>query len=215
MTTKTLLKELSNQQLFYKEEILRLEGIIANLKFKLGMKDILLGTYGNSMGAVAADLLINPNPIQIHATEAGKGYDYMVSLNNVLLVEGNKRIKTIHFLEPVIPIEGGKKRFKIEANESFDSILNKLQKSGHHILRVNTSLAINIYHYELSKPGRFVLISKAPDYFQSLFSIIETDNNFDAQLYHTRLMEIDRLNKHHQEFSVSLRKMEEINRYKK
>jgi len=198
-----------------KQEIKRLEAIIAGLKFQLGLRDVLLSAHGHRMGAVAADLLINPNPILIHGTEGGKGYDCMVSLNNVLLVESKKRIKTIHFREPVIPIDGGKKRLKIEANESFDSILDKLQKSGHHILRVNTSLAINIYHYELSQPYMFVLISNAPGYFQNLFSNIETDNNFDAQLYHTRLMEIDRLNKYHQEFSVSLRKIEEINRYKK
>jgi len=199
----------------FKQEIKRLEAIIAGLKFQLGLRDVLLSAHGNRMGAVAADLLINPNPILIHGTEGGKGYDCMVILNNVLLVESKKRIKTIHFREPVFAIDGGKKRLKIEANESFDSILDKLQKSGHHILRVNTSLAINIYHYELSQPGRFVLISKASGYFQSLFSNIETDKNFDVKLYHTRLIEIDRLHKHHQEFSVSLRKIEEINRYKK
>jgi hypothetical protein len=208
-------KEIATTYEELSEENKRLNGIIAGLMFQIGMREVLLSAHGNAMGAAVADLFINPNPVEIHGTEAGKGYNCMVSLKNVLLIESNKRIKTIYLKEAVIPIEGGKKRLKIENNETFEENLNKLQRNGHHILRVSTSYAINIYHYELSQTETFVLISPAPEDFIKHFGTIEIDNKFDSELYHTRLMEIARLNKHHQEFSVSLRKIEEINRYKK
>ena len=196
------------------EENERLKGILKGLKFQLGLRDSLLSLQGSNMGSAAADLFINPNPIQIHSTEAGKGIDYMVSLNDILAVVSNGRIKTIHFKDYVIPKSGGKKKLKIETNENFEGLLKRLQKSSHHILRVSDSHAVNIYHYELSQLNTFILITKAPEGFNETLRNIKTEKKFNPELYHTRLMEIYRLSKYHHDFSINLKKIEEISRYK-
>jgi hypothetical protein len=93
-------------------------------------------------------------------------------------------------------------------------LLKRIQGNGHHILRVSESYAVNIYHYELLEQNSFVLIIPPPDGFDPALKKIVTDKKFDTGLYHQRLMEIDRLSRHHQDFAVNFKKTEEINRYK-
>lgn len=197
-----------------RKENAELKELIKKLRFQHGMDKVLLGFYEGNMASAAADLFINPNPIIIHGTEKGVGYDYSVSLRNILLIESKKRIKVIYLKEAVIPVEGGKPVIKIETNESFDALLKYLQGSGHHILRATDKYAVNIYHYTLSEKGKFNLIGALPKGMDAKLKSIQTEKKFDRKLYHTRLMEIDRLSKHHQDFAINLKKIEEINRYK-
>ena len=197
-----------------KKENEELKEIIKRLRFQQGIDKSLLSLHENNIASATADLLINPNPITVHGTEKGIGVDFKVSLKDIIAIESKKRIKVIFLKEPVIPVEGGKPRIKIETNESFDSLLKGLQGNGHHILRVSDKYAINIYHYELSQKGKFILIPDLPKDLNEKLKSIKTEKKFDRGLYHTRLMEIDRLKKYHHDFSINLRKIDEINRYK-
>jgi hypothetical protein len=197
-----------------KKENEELKALIKKITFRQGIDKVLLGFHESNFASAAADLLINPNPISIHGTEKGIGFDFKVSLKDIIAIESKKRIKGIYLKEPVIPVEGGKARIKIETNEGFDTLLKRLQGSGHHILRVSEKYAINIYHYRLAEKGKFILSSDLPKGLDDKLKVINTEKKFDRDLYHTRLMEIDRLGKHHHDFSVNLEKIEEINRYK-
>lgn len=197
-----------------KKENSELKDIIKKLRFQQGIDKVVLGFHESNMASAAADLLINPNPITVHGTEKGIGFDFKISLKDIIAIESKKRIKVIFLKEPVIPVEGGKSRIKIETNESFDSLLKRLQGSGHHILRVSDKYAINIYHYRLSQKGKFILIPDLPKDLNEKLKSIKTEKKFDRDLYHTRLMEIDRLSKHHHEFAISPKKIEEIDGYK-
>lgn len=184
------------------------------VNFQRGLDKVLLGFHENNFAAAAADLLINPNPVTVHGTEAGKGYDVKLSLQNILAIESRGRIKIIFLKEKTIPLEGGKPRLKIETNEGFESLLKRIQGSGHHIIRVRDKYAVNIYQYELTGKNTFTLIINLPKGLNEELKTIKTDKKFDTELYHTRLMEIDRLSKYHHDFAVNIQKIEEINRYK-
>jgi len=191
-----------------------LKELAKRLTFRHGLDRVLLGYHENIMTSAAADLLINPNPVLVHGTEKGIGLDFKISIQNVIAIESNKRIKIIHLKEAVIPVEGGKPRKRIETNENFVSLLKELQGSGHHIMRASDKYAVNIYHYKLSDVGKFVFIPELPKGLDEKLRVIKTEKKFDRTLYHTRLMEIDRLNKYHHDISINIQKIEEINRYK-
>ena len=118
--------------------------------------------HGSNSEAALSDLEINPNPIEVHATEKGRGIDFMISLKNVLVIESDGRTKIIYLDQPVIPKWGGKQYLKIEANESFDELLLLLQRRADHILQISISHAINIYNYKFSEANTFVLIANPP-----------------------------------------------------
>jgi len=194
-------------QMRLENEILRIT--VKELKAQLALH---LENYASA----AADLFIHPNPVKVHGTLAGKGMDFMVSLMNVLLVESARRGKNIYLREAIIPEEGGKKYSKIISDGkklNFEKMLYSIQKNSHHLIRVNRSIALNIYHYNLSNEGTFVLNIPVPEGLNESFVKIKTDKTFDKALYHTRLMEIDRLSKHHKDFAINLKKLEEISRY--
>lgn len=197
-----------------KKENAELKRLVKSLKFHQGIDSVLLSFHERNMASSAADLLINPKPIIIHGTEKGTGNDYPISLSNIVLIESKKRTKVIYLNKPVIPVEGGKTKSKIETENSFDILLKHMQGSGHHILRSSDKYAINIYHYVLSEKGKFNLIGDLPKSMSEKLRSIKTDKKFDKELYYTRLLEIDRLNKLHQDFAVNLKKIEEISRYK-
>jgi hypothetical protein len=208
--------EEANRVLKAENEILKLE--LKSLKFQSGVNQVLLGYHEQNYASAAADLLIHPSPIKFHATKAGKGVDYMVSLMDVLVVESARRAKIIHLRKPIRPSEGGFETCRIMTDNpklNFNTLLHSLQKNGHHIIRVHNSFAVNIYHFNLSEENRFVLNTDPPAGFKKSLCTINTDSKFDAGLHHTRLMEIDRIAKHHRDFTINLKKMEEIARYKK
>lgn len=190
---------------------------LKGLRFQLGINKTILGFHEQNLAAAAADLIINKDLIKIHGTLAGKGIDFMVGLMNILVIESDRRGKNIYVKDPVIPKDGGKKYGKILCDGpklNFEKMLRSIQENGHHLIRVNKSLAINIYHYNLSEKNFFELNFLPPKGFKRSLVKIKTDSKFDATLYHTRLMEIDRLSKHHQDFAINLKKIEEISRYK-
>lgn len=197
-----------------KEENDELRKTVKRLKFEMGLNKVMLDYHEQNFTIAAANLLINPNPVKVHGTEKGTGSDYMIGIMDIIAIESKKRIKRIYLRKPVIPVEGGKPKFFIETNESFESLLRKVQGAGHHIIRACDKYAINIYHYSLSEKDRFTLIIEISGTLDQKLQSIETDKKFDKQLYHTRLMEIDRLNFPLQNFSINLRKIEEIRRYK-
>jgi hypothetical protein len=214
-TNQIRLREIASQNFEQlNNKIIELENTIKRLNFQRGIDKAIMSLHGENFTSAAADLLINPNPVKIHGTEKGMGFDFMISAKDVIAIESKKRIKRIYLKQSVIPIEGGKPKIIIETNESFEALLKDLQGNGHHILRASDKYAVNIYHYELSEKGKFNLIADAPKKIIEKIKTIKTEKRFDRKLYHTRLMEIDRLSKHHHDFSVNLKKIDEINRYK-
>jgi len=215
------IKQLESGEFLKELFILKKENLEMKLKMqpllaKRALNDVMLAFHEAIYTAAAADYLINPNPIPIHATKAGKGQDFKVGLMNILLIKSNSRSKMIYLKEAIIPVEGGLPQYKIETNDqelNFDKLLAKLQRSGHHLLKANRSEAISIYHYNLSERKTFVLNSLAPDGFPAALKNIKTDKTFDSDLYHERLMEINRLTKNHKDVSTNIKKIEEINRY--
>jgi hypothetical protein len=204
-----------NSDLIKENEFLKAQ--IQKLNHNRGIDKVLLGFHEKNYSSAAADLLINPNPIEIHGTEKGVGLSFMVSIMNILVIKSDGRIKDIYLSEPIVPKEGGKERDKISTNAkdlNFENLLLSIQKKGHHLIRVNKSTALNIYQYSLSEENCFTLNISEPAGFDKKLSSIRTDSYFDSDLYHKRLMEIDRINKHHVDFTVNIKKIEEIKRYK-
>lgn len=194
---------------------MRLENELLRLKVK-ELKAHLALHIENYISA-AADLLINPNPVRIHSPIGNKQRNYMVSLQNIISIQSASRGKYIYLREPVIPEEGGEKTLRILVDEdkmNFTNLLFSIQGNGHHLMLANRSVAMNIYHYILSSKDHFSLNISPPEGFDEKLLSIKTDSKFDKNLYHMRLMEIDRLNKHHKDFTVNLRKIEEISRSK-
>ena len=197
-----------------KKENEELKKMVISLKVQQGVDKIILGLHEKNFASAAADYLINPNPIKIHATEKGAGYDVLLGVRNILAIKSEGRTKKIHLKHGVTPANGGTAKWRIETNDSFDHLLAHLGQNCHHLLRISDSHVINIYEYELLKSGTFVLTSEPPKQFDKALREIKVDKKFSHKVYHTRLMEIDRLFKHHQDFSINLRKIEEISRYK-
>lgn len=211
------IKELEDVNMALRTENELLKREVKGLRFQLGINKTILGFHEQNLASAAADLIINKELIKIHGTLAGIGMDFMVGLMNILVIESDRRGKNIYLKEPVIPKDEGKKYNKILCDGpklNFEKMLRTIQENGHHLIRVNKSLAINIYHYNLSEKNFFELSFLPPKGFKRSLVKIKTDSKFDATLYHTRLMEIDRLSKHHQDFAINLKKIEEISRYK-
>lgn len=199
------------------KEIDLLKAQIKKINFKRGIENVVLNYHEANYASAAADLIINPNPIEIHGTKAGKGLDFVVKLMDILIIKSDSRGKIIYLKEPIIPKDGGLKHSKIETNDqklNFENLLLLIQKRGHHLIRINKSVAVNIYQYSLNKENHFVLNANAPKGFDKDLICVKTDSYFNSNLYHTRLMEIDRISKHHIDFTVNIKKIEEITRYK-
>jgi hypothetical protein len=204
MDSEKRIKDLETANKILAAENQQLKNEIRSLKFQLGINP--------------ADLFINPKPVDFHATSAGHGIDYAIDLMDILAVESAGRSKKLYLRKAIRPVDGGKEQTIILTDNpklNFENLLHSIQKNGHHILRVNRSVAINIYHYNFAKDNTFILIPKPPKGFKEDLIKIKTDSKFDQDLYTTRLMEIDRLSKHHKDFAVNLKKIEEISRYRK
>jgi len=200
-------------QLRIDNELLKNE--VKGLRFQLGINKSFLSLHEENFASAAADLLINPNPIRIHSPIGGKQRNYMVSLQNIIVIKSASRGKYIYLREPVIPETGGEETLCILVDEdkmNFNNLLIAIQKRGNHLMLANRSVAINIYHYVLGLKNHFTLCIDAPEGFDENLLKIKTDSKFDVKLYHNRLMEIDRLRKHHKDFTVNIKKIEEISR---
>jgi 8-oxo-dGTP diphosphatase len=200
-------------QLQIENETLKHE--VKGLRFQLGIHKSALQLHEENFTSAAADLLINPNPIRIHSPIGGKQRNYLVTLQNIIAIKSVSRGKYFYLKEPVEPEEGGAKTYCILVDEdkmNFNNLLFTIQKRGHHLMLANRSVAINIYHYVFSVKGHFTLCLNAPKDFDENLLDVKTDSKFDVKLYHNRLMEIDRLNKHHKDFTVNVKKIKEISR---
>jgi len=211
-------KEYSNDEVhILKNEIAFLERKVANLKFQKFLDNELLKLRGQNMTAVAADLLINPDPIEIHCTDRGKGLNFDVFLNNILVIKSSGRLKRIYLKEKIKPKEGGEYKSVIETNENkagIEMLLRLIQGNNNHLMRISKSHAINILHYTLSESRVFNLVGIPPTDFPVNLIEIKTDSYFNANEYHERLFEFDYLNKSHHDFSINDAKIAEITHYK-
>lgn len=191
----------------------KLQGLI----FNSAINKISLDYYEQNYASAAADLLINPSPIEIHCTEAGKGLDYLVEVMNIIAIKGPTRIKEIYLKVGIRPKHGGKKRNMITTNDkalNLDNLIRQIQKRGNHLIRVSGSIAVNIYYYKLDEEGCLILNQEPPKGFNPDLLRVKTKKIFDVELYNKRMMEMDYINKRHQDVRISLEKIAEISRYK-
>jgi hypothetical protein len=207
----------SNDIQILRDENELLKAVIKKMRFNQGLDKVLLGYHESNIASAAADLLINPNPRKIHSSEGGRGIEFRLMLMNILAIHSFGRNKLIYLREAIRPEDGGPKKKKIvigDLESNFQNVLKRIQGGGHHLIMANRSTAVNIYHYCLIEKGHFILSIASPKGIEVKLLRIRTDSRFDEALYHQRLMEIDRLSKYHHDFSVNLKKIEEISRYK-
>ena len=194
---------------------------ISGLMMKTFLSQDLARFAGIKLSATVADIILNPDPVSIHATELGKGLDFLVSINNILAIKSIKREKIIFLKEPQRPKQNARYYSLIRTNDnklSFENLLWSIQKNGKHLFRINTSFAINIYKYTLTEQNQFHLTEepnpkKADErFFKEIFDL-EVDNHFKRDDYDLRLYEMDYLFNYREKFGVSDEKMKEIDRY--
>ena len=198
------------------EENKRLSFRIGTMKAQVQLARDLSKYAGANFGAVAADLILNPEPVEIPCSEKGKRLNFMISLNNVLAVESRGRIKRIYLREPIIPKEGGLSHYFVETNSgglNFETLLRKLQKNRQHIMRVSTSYALNIFQYTLSETKVFHIIDKPENDLYGAIAEITADKIFNQDAYHKQLWEVDYMYKYRSKFAFHQQKMDEITRY--
>lgn len=183
--------------------------------FNNGIDKVLLSFYEKNFSYAAGDILMNPDPVNIHCTQSGKGVDFIISVSNILAIQSDERGKNIYLKEEVQSKRGDNKRYtKISANASFDELLFEIQKKGTHLILANRSIAVNIHYYSLDGKNILKLNEKVPKDFNQELIKIKTDKLFNAEAYHQRKWEIEYVKKNHQSNSDTREKIEEITRYK-
>jgi hypothetical protein len=183
--------------------------------FNNAIDKITIEFLSKNTESAIADLIINPNPVNIHCTYKNKGYDFPIALMNIVAIDSDARGKNI-FLRRGITKDGISFP-KVSTNDSsltFKNLLHKLQKNGIHLMLANRSTAINIFHYNLEIDGHFVLNIPTPKDFNKDLILVKTDIKFNKEIYYKRLFEIEYLNKSHQDLRVNQEKIDEITRYK-
>jgi len=169
---------------------------------KNAVNNILLDFHQQSFTSAAASLIINPDPIYT--------YDINTNLSNIIIIKSGKKYKEIYYKKTSINKLNSDKIYRKVVTNNFTKLLFDLQKQSTHLLRVHKSFAINIYHYSLNAAKKFDLIIEPPKGFDKELINIPTDIFFKPEFYHTRLMEIDFLNKTHKDVSINLKKIKEI-----
>ena len=197
-----------------KSQITWLERKVSNLMFQKAIDSELLRLRGHDMEAVAADLLIDPPPVEIHCTENNKGRNYQVRVRNVLAIESKGRIKRIYLLKPVIANEGGPNRSFVETNESLDDLLLKLQRNNLFLMKVSRTYAINMFEYTFAEPGVFNIIAGKKIKIPRGLLAVKTEKIFDSKHYHERLYEIGFYNESRNQYGLNSEKIAELTRYK-
>lgn len=183
--------------------------------FNNGIDKVLLSFYEKNFSYAAGDILMNPDPVNVHCTQSGKGVDFIISVSNILAIQSDERGKNIYLKEEVQSKRGDNKRYtKISANASFDELLFEIQKRGTHLILANRSIAVNIHYYILDEKNILKLNEKAPKDFNQELKKIKIDKLFNAEAYHQRKWEIEFVKKNHQSSIDTREKIEEITRYK-
>ena len=209
---ETIAKEMA--QLVEENTRVRLQA--GNMKYQVQLAKDMRKYAEANFSAVAADLVINPEPVELPCTEKGRSLNFMVGLNNVLAIESEGRIKRIYLKEAIIPKEGGKPYSFIETNNAalgFDKLMRKLQKNRQYLFRVSISYVINIFHYIFSESNVFHIIDKPNSKVYEPILSVETDKKFNLEKYHKQLWEIDYLYIYRSKFAINEQKMDEIARY--
>lgn len=194
---------------------------IEYLTKKIEINKVLNNFNTYSISAAAADLLIDPNPVEIICSgeKADTSEKYKIRLMNVLAVYSDGRLKRIFLKNLVHPSSGGKGKtiLNVDRNgENFDTLLFKLQKGGERLLRVHKSFAINIYHYIYSEKLAFQLKENLRTKENTQIQVVPVGSIFQKSVYDNRIFEIEKLKdyiKDYQnvqyEYGLFLKKLEE------
>lgn len=207
------------------KKIKELEDTITVLKNKLSYEmrknvgdKILLDYYARLFSASSANLLLDPNPIQLECSgsKAGTSCTYLVQVKNIVAIKSDGRLKHIFLTEPQSPIDGGEKKNVIYYNNNdadWNDLLTEIQKNGEFLFRVHKSYAINAYHYTLLPDNTFQINKKLEKKTDSIIHSIKTDSQFNREAYHKRLLEIKYLFDSQVGFALDYQKLQEISRY--
>ena len=149
-----------NKELKAEIEILYFE--IGRLNRNLVLEKFLNGAQSKTFAAVAGNWLMDTDPINLSCS--GEKVDtsaiYTFRLLDVLAICSRRRPKDIYLRKSISPKSGGKEKNMITFDKNgveFEAVLYLIQKKGAHLIRVQRSHAINIYHYTFNKENTFIL----------------------------------------------------------
>ena len=179
---------------------------------------ILLEYYTRLFSASSANLLLDPNPIELacSGTKAGTTRNYIFQIKDIIAIKSDKRLKSIYLKRPIRSKEGGEVSSKIYQNnndEDWNALLFKIQRNSQFIFRVQKSHAINIFDYVLQADNSFELAEALRGKIEGGFHNIPTDSFFDKTAYYKRLVEIDYLYNVQLGFRLDYEKIREVSDY--
>lgn len=163
------------------------------------VEKIRLQHFESQYTFAAADLIVNPDPVKVHASFGGRGYDFHLELMKVVAIKAKGRLKEIFLKSPIRPSEGGKLYNPIHLNSDvsdFDGTLIAIQGRSTHLLRVSKSMAVNLYYYDLEDERKLVLnLKKIPKEVEP-FRSIKIDSLFSVETFQMRKREIQELTRY-------------------
>ncbi|XVJ66853.1 MAG: hypothetical protein HEQ40_12065 [Lacibacter sp.] len=192
------LKEQKDKNSQLHKELQLLQDQVYRLKRQLDVYNVLTPFFKEYMTLAACDLLIDPSPVDLKCggDKAGQQLIYSVRLLDILAIVSKGKYKEIHLRTAVIPKEGGTPKSKLifaQDGIDFEKLLFMIQRRGEHLLKVQKSGCINLYHYEFKERNLFVLKNRYHTTSNTDVHQIRAGSFFKKDLYHQRMFEIQKL----------------------
>lgn len=128
-------------------EILRKDAIINKLhnnQYPLNLHnviDVIRNRYS---------LLLNPEKVQIDASYHQKSEQYKISVNNVIGIFGDEKVKTLLLNEPEETVgKNDRKTDIVLCNSNFKDLVSVLDKNQIFFIKIGKSAFINLKFYDL------------------------------------------------------------------
>jgi hypothetical protein len=216
-------KKTMGDKLTPEEENIILKSIIDRLEWRvrgLIVRDMLnqqmSSLHGEKMAGVVADLALIPETVKVHCTEDGHGYDYTLTIRDIIAIKSIGRIKRIYIRNNVA---GGDFVKYVEANIGFEDLLEQLQKKALLLQIANRSSVFNMLEYKFLAPDTFTINSelgkKLKDIpaFEPILTVV-VDSKFNKEQYESSRWEIDHYVNHVRNMETADAKLKILSRYK-
>jgi hypothetical protein len=198
LETELVMQEYLNSEL--KTELNLQADQLLRLKSYIGIQEILNPFYKEFMTLSACNLLIDPNPVDLKCGGEKTGHHqiFPVRVIDILAIESKGKYKKIYLKNKIKPNDGGKGKKELDFCQDgvgLDKLLFIIQKSGHHLLQVQKSWCINLYHYSFDEKNHFHLKDEHKKEDNSNIHSIPVggDAVFNKNLYQQRIHEINKL----------------------